>query len=296
MERIKILETNLFNTDDLQQYKDDCFYEIKRNAFFYGILQNNGFGDDSIKANIGTLHTYFLDYFEWQKIKTYDDVVRSGIKYDYTLKYDGKSIIRERGILAPFKEHLDYISKFIVKDFDDSFNGVRLKDIDNKGVKKDILSLCKNNSWIYLTGAIRSGRTYCAIAMTNSSARKGNDHLAFIDCPKEIKRLSSLFFNNQNEFNSKLSALKNAYLLVLDNFGSEYINDIVRDSIIIPLLDCRARNNLMTIFTSDFSLDDLIILYSKKDRDGNNIRGKQLSNILQAKISKEIVTSKNSLY
>ncbi len=296
MEKLKLFTENEINTDDLDKYKEQCFTEIKKDTPFYGVLLNGGFGDDNIKANIGTIHTYYEDYYKWKSIKTYDDVIKTGIKYDYTLRYVNNTIIRERGILAPYKEYLDYISKFIVKDFDDSFNDVRLKDVDNKQLKAKILNLTKANSWIYITGALRSGRSYCAIALTNGSASNGNDHLAFLDCAKEIKLLASMFFDSQSEFNNKMAALKNAHLLVLDGFGNEYVNDIVRDSIVIPLLEYRARNNLMTIFTSDYSLDDIVVLYSKKDKDGNNVRGKQLANILHSKIAKEIISSKTSLY
>ena len=154
------------------------------------------------------------------------------------------------------------------------------KDVDNKSVKSQSSIEVKNNNWIYLTGALRSGRTYCAIAIINSSVKNGNDHLAFLDSAKEIKILSDLFFNSRNEFENKMNLIKNSHLLVFDGFGNEYVNDIVRDSIIIPILQYRAMNNLMTVFTSDFSLEDLITLYSKKDKEGNNIRVKQLANIL----------------
>ena len=93
-----------------------------------------------------------------------------------------------------------------------------------------------------------------------------------------------------------LDSLKNAYLLVIDGFGNEYINDIVRDSVVIPLLQYRASNKKMTIFTSDFSLNDLITLYAKRDKSGNNIREKQLANILHSMIKDEIYTGYTSLY
>src|SRR5574344_563797 len=281
-------------TDDLAKYREDCFTEIKKDTPFYGILLNNGFGDESIKANIGKIHTYYEDYKRWQTIKTYSDVLKTGEKYSYILKFDGQHISRESEILKPYQEYIEYTSKFIYKDFPDSFNEVSLKDVDNKPLKAKILSALKMNNWIYITGAIRSGRTYCAIALVNGSARNGNNNLAFLDSAKEIRTLSNLFFDNQSLFMDKFNKIKTSHLLVLDGFGNEYVNDIVRDSIIIPLLQYRAQNNLMTIFTSDFEIEDLLTLYSKKDN--NNVRTKQLGSILHSKISGEILTSKKSLY
>lgn len=281
-------------TNDLAKYREDCFAEIKKDTPFYGILLNGGFGDDSIKANIGKVHTYYEDYKRWQTIKTYDDVLKTGERYSYNLKFDGYHIVRESEILKPFQDYIEYISKFIYKDFPDSFNSVSLKDVDSKVLKSKIRNALKMDNWIYITGAIRSGRTYCAIALVNGSANKGNTNLAFLDSAKEIRELANLFFDNQNSFMNEFNKLKNSHLLVLDGFGNEYVNDIVRDSIIIPLLQYRAQNNLMTIFTSDFDIEDLLTLYSKKDN--NNVRTKQLSSILHSKIPDEIITSKNSIY
>lgn len=281
-------------TNDLAKYREDCFAEIKKDTPFYGILLNGGFGDDSIKANIGKVHTYYEDYKRWQTIKTYDDVLKTGERYSYNLKFDGYHILRESEILKPFQEYIEYTSKFIYKDFPDSFNNVSLKDVDSKVLKSKIFSALKMGNWIYITGAIRSGRTYCAIAIINVSASRGNTNLAFLDSAKEIRELANLFFDNQNSFINEFNKLKNSHLLVLDGFGNEYVNDIVRDSIIIPLLQYRAQNNLMTIFTSDFDIEDLLTLYSKKD--SNNVRTKQLSSILHSKIPGEIITSKKSIY
>ncbi|MFA6667437.1 MAG: hypothetical protein WCS51_03660 [Bacilli bacterium] len=289
---------NLFNVkkDDLSEYENECFVQIKKDPEVYGLLLNNGFEDATIKKYIGSCHTFYDDYYKWKKIKTFDDVVNSGIRYIYTLKLKDGIISRERGIIPPYQEYIDYQSKYIYKDFDDSFDSVSLKNIDNKELISKLKKPLKEESWIYLYGAIRSGRTYCSIALINSSAKRGSSGLAFIDSATRFKELSDLFFNDKVGFNRMLDSLKNAYLLVIDGFGNEYINDIVRDSVVIPLLQYRASNKKMTIFTSDFSLNDLITLYAKRDKSGNNIREKQLANILHSMIKDEIYTGYTSLY
>ena len=84
-------------------------------------------------------------------------------------------------------------------------------------------------------------------------------------------------------------------VVVFDDFGSEYKNELIRDNIIIPILKNRAKQNKITIFTSDFSLKEIQQLYSFS-RSGNDIMANQLRAILDSKIEKTIPINKVSLY
>lgn len=292
MEKIKLL--NIQDIGD-EQYKKEWFIKIKKDKEVYGLLLSNGFDDDNIKKYIGNCICFYKDYYFWKNITTYQDVLRTGVKFKYQLIFDGVSTQRISDQIDAYREYNDYNSKFVVKDFDDQFNNVLFKNLDNPSLKSKIKKELTANRWIYLTGAMRSGRTYCSIALINSSAASGNDNLAFIDSAKEIKFLSDLIFKEKNLFEKKLNELKQARTLVIDGFGNEYINDVIRDSIVIPLLQERATNNLVTIFTSDFSVEDVVMLYSNT-KGASSIRAKQLKNILLSKIKEEIVTSTQSIY
>ena len=289
---------NFFNIDEneLTEYREDCFLKIKKDPEFYGLLLDNGFEDLSIKKYIGSCNAFYEDYNFWKTIKTIDDVNKTGIKYGYKLKMENGLLVRTRYLLPAYQKYMDFQSKFIYKDFDDKFDKISLKDVDNVTLKSKIKKLVKNKSWIYITGAIRSGRTFCAISLINASANKGASDLAFINTQVRFKELQEMYFNEKNQFNKIIDNLKNSHVLVFDGFGNEYINDIVRDNIVLPILLSRASNGKTTIFTSDFSINDIISLYSQKDKSGNNIKVKQLSNILKSMIKEEIVSSKTSLY
>ena len=53
-------------------------------------------------------------------------------------------------------------------------------------------------------------------------------------------------------------------LLVLDDFGNEYKNVFIRDTIIYPLLNERLKNGKLTWFTSAYTVKDIINMYSFK--------------------------------
>ena len=293
MKKIKIIN---YNSNDLDSYEEECFIKIKKNPEFYGLLLDNGFDDSTIKKYIGSCNSYYDDYNVWKKLKTLSDIENSGIKYGYSLKIVDNALVRTSFLLPAYQDYVNFTSKFIYKDYSDSLNNVTLKNIDNLTLKSKVKSLIKGKSWIYFTGAMRSGRSYFAIALINASANKGSSNLAFIDCQSRFKEFSDYYFNNKQTFNNIIDKLKNAHVLVLDGFGNEYINDIVRDNIVLPILLYRANNQKTTIFTSDFSINDIVTLYATKNKSGNNIKVNQIGNILNSMIKNEVVTSKTSLY
>ena len=281
-------------TENLDDYKQECFIKIKKDKEVYGILLNNGFSDETIKEYIASCNQFYNDFKEWNKIKTYEDVIKNGIYYSYKLVFNNGNIERQQEILEPYKELLNYESKFLVKDFDITLKDLKFSDVDNKSLKTKLKDELSNGNWIYIYGAPRSGKSYCAIALINGYARKGKDNLAFIDCESYISKLSEYYFKYKNDFNEEMTKLKDANVLVLDGFGNEYVNDIIRDNIILPLLSDRARNKKMTIFTSNLTLNDVTVLYSGKN--GNNVKGKQLKMILESMIKKELLSSNSNLY
>ena len=70
---------------------------------------------------------------------------------------------------------------------------------------------------------------------------------------------------NIDSFNDLLTEIKEVDLLVIDDFGNEHKNEIIRDMIVFPLLNERMKNNKLTCFTSPYSLSDLVSMYSLKE-------------------------------
>ena len=73
---------------------------------------------------------------------------------------------------------------------------------------------------------------------------------------------------------------------IISDGQKKYKNEYIRDSIIIPILAERERNNLPTWFTSPFTIEEVQALYSVGKTSGP-IRGKQLGNILREMCDEE---------
>jgi primosomal protein DnaI len=108
---------------------------------------------------------------------------------------------------------------------------------------------------IYFHGPLGVGKSYLAACMTNKYARQGRK-VAFVNMP----RLASDLRNNLREYdyvNSRVSRMRRADLLVLDDIGAENITDWIRDDILFTVLDYRMEHEKPTVFTSNSSFEDL---------------------------------------
>lgn len=291
MEKVR-LNFNISN-NDLDDYRKEVYNRILNSPHYKDIV-NQGFTNEEIYKNASKFLEYIDDIEIEKNVKTYDDCLRLN-KFDKViLVRNGDIIERDYVPLAPYKEHLDFLNKFIVKDFPSELDSASYTSV-RKELKKAIKMMLTSGKWIYLRGAMRSGRTYTAVALINQKYAKEFDSIAFLNCPLRFKELSDLYFQDRIYFNELMNSYAEADYLVLDEFGSEYKSEIVRDSILIPLLKYRILNNKVTCFTSDFTLDQIGELYSFS-KIGSNIMIEQFIKLLRDKISKEIVVSELSLY
>ena len=103
---------------------------------------------------------------------------------------------------------------------------------------------------------------------------------------KRFDELKGLAVKDKKAFESRLTELENLPLVVIDDFGSEFKSDYVRDQIVMPLLTERAKKNLSTILISDYSLPEIKELYSSS-RSSAIMAGK-LATLIESKITAPI--------
>ena len=209
---------------------------------------------------------------------------------------DGDYIERKLTICPKMAQKRALERKFIVRDFNDEWVGKSIrnkKDFDITESRKAIvtrylLALQKESfSWIYLYGGTRLGKSYmtAAFIQTLLSSKEGTT-CAFLDCSTRIKELNDLSFTDKVAFNDLLKQYMNVDYLVLDDFGNEYKNEYIRDTIIYPLLSYRAKENKPVYFTSHYSVNEIVTLYSITA--AGKIKARQLGDLIKAMAQKEI--------
>ncbi|MCD8203962.1 MAG: hypothetical protein LUB56_02430 [Coprobacillus sp.] len=193
--------------------------------------------------------------------------------------------------IAPCKEMVnDYLfqRQYEIADFPEYYLEASLRNIDKSTPRAEALRrTLQSRDWAYIQGAARSGKSYLAAAITNEFALKSEGPIYFLDSKDRIREIASAKRFDQEDLIREYSQCN---VLVFDNFGSEYVNDYIRDSIVIPILEFRATHDLITIFTSQYSIEEVVHHYETRSEAGRD-NAKRLRTILKDNCYREIVLS-----
>ncbi len=193
--------------------------------------------------------------------------------------------------VSPCKEIInDYFfqRQYEIMDFPSSWLNANRRNIDKSTPRAEALKRAiQSKEWTYIKGASRSGKSYLAVAITNEFASKSEGPIYFLDAKERIREIANAKKYDQEDMIKEYSQCN---VLVFDNFGSEYVNDYIRDSIVIPILEFRASHDLITIFTSQYSIDEVARHYETRSEAGKD-NAKRLRTILRNNCFREIVVS-----
>ena len=206
--------------------------------------------------------------------------------------------------LVPCKELLKDIAfrkTFAVRDFDESWLDSNLREVDRSAGRNLALEKYRNfiknkdNHWIYITGGKNSGRSYFAAALMVDAARRECGTICFLNSTLRLRELNDLGYGKAKEdFDRKVQFYSTVPILVLDDFGNEFKNDFIRDAILFPILSTRANKKLFTVFTSDFLIEEIQVLYANSKQ--GEIRSKQLASLIRSMSGEEINLGDISIY
>lgn len=107
---------------------------------------------------------------------------------------------------------------------------------------------------LYLHGAFGVGKTYLLGAMAHELSTFGYTS-TIVHYPTFATEMRSSVGNSTT--GEKLEAYKTTPILMLDDIGAEYQTDWIRDDILGVVLQYRMQNSLPTLFTSNFTMEEL---------------------------------------
>ena len=186
------------------------------------------------------------------------------------------------------KEALE--KNYIYKDFPEEWADLNGKSVKGERYKKLKTALAKTfmkdcvKPWVYVKGEANSGKSYYLAAVLNGLAADG-ETVCFINCAKRFDELRSLANTNRKEFDKIMAKLQKCGTMVIDDFGSEFKNEYIRDMILLPILSERSRAGLRTYFTSQYSLEEIKQLYSLFK---GYIQGGRVSSLIEKNIEKVV--------
>lgn len=286
MEKIKV---NMLMNDDQnileQMYQDylNCPAAIKN-------LKQIGVPGEKIRDNITKIYDFVADINYCHNCPGLAKCQKD--KPGLVTRIVYKSGVVDR-YLAPCKkmnEKMIFESNFIRHDFPDEWLDYKLKgNLDsNNNQRKEALKAFGNyinkgiNDWMMFTGSQRTGRTFLAAMLAMEAVNHHRGPAIFADCSLRFRELNDLAFSDKARFNKQLEQYSNIPILVLDDFGNEFKNEYMRDTIVLPILLARSKKKLFTIITSDFSISELAALYDLSKSKAGHIKSEQLERTLKA--------------
>lgn len=240
--------------------------------------------EQSLRKNAATIFTFKEDLDYCRKCPGYNMCAKDRPHYQFKLRFDGSFLGNHAEACHLKIEDLRKDEVYVARDFPSEWRMSNISNFDKskvrqKLIKRYIEALKSSQNWIYITGSHRSGKSYVAAALINTYILKNHRKVAFINYPIRIRKLNDYSYNDKELFFKYIDLFSNVEVLVIDDFGNEYKNEYIRDSITIQILNERARKGLMTIFTSSFDFDEIMNMYSINA--SGRARGKQLKELLE---------------
>lgn len=280
MEKLNLSSIKLGNIDSL--YKESI-EGLKNDPIVYDTISSKlGLTAKEVKANLAILLTYQEDVNYCLHCPGLDKCKKNNPYLKMDLEKRDSLVVPS---FSPCKEMSKLEEKkkmFFTYSFPDSYLDNKVKSIDTSIVRGEAYKAIgssvkeKNSSWIYLYGSTRSGKSYILATFAVYFA-KSHPGCAYVSCQSLLEKFKNLSYSNKEEFDIYFDKIKNAPLLVIDDFGNEYKTEYTFSTYLLPLLDYRNKQGLRTFFGSCFSMKEIESLY--KDKIGP-IYARQLKDIL----------------
>lgn len=111
------------------------------------------------------------------------------------------------------------------------------------------------NGWLLLRGGYGSGKTHLAAAVANYAVEIGVPTL-FLTVPDLLDMLRFSYDSEDTTFESRFNEIRNASLLVLDDFGTQNATGWAQEKL-FQIINYRYINKLPLVITTNLSLDEI---------------------------------------
>ena len=294
MERL----TQSFHFEEDQKLLEEMKTVVYSNPAVIKYLHQNKVPDEVIDREIVKIYDFASDLSFCKKCPGITLCNKQTPRLCTKIVYDHGVISRE---LVPCKKYLEYIkfkSQFKMRDFPEDWLNSVLKKIDRTDSRVEAIKKYQeyyedqSTEWLYLVGEAGTGRSFLAANISIDIAKRELGPVAFIDVPSRFKELQGT--KDATKFADLIDLYSNVPVLVLDDFGNEYKSDFVRESILFPILNNRAKKHLYTIITSDFDINDIVLMY--QTNQASKPKAEQIKRLLKRMCGKEVNQGNISVY
>lgn len=256
---------------------------LSEDALLKDFFMENDVSYDQIKAGINALMTYKNEFHNCEKNKE---------AYKPILEMDNGEIVLSYVPCEALLENQSKSFKTLIdaKTMPKTLLSADLADFrqDSKGRQAFYqtmmqtlhgLKLKTNVKGAYLYGPYMAGKTYALAAAANQFSKHGYSVtiMYYPDFTREIK--SSI---DQKTLESKVKALKEVDVLMLDDLGGEAFSAWIRDEILGPILQHRLLDQKLMYFSSNIPPSKLIESFKNSDNDQEKLKAYRIVERIQA--------------
>ena len=286
---------------DMKKLIEELVNALKADKEVYESLKPLGLTNKEVRDNIGKLADYQEDFNVCKKCPGFDKCPKKTPHISTYVYKDGSYLTTRSEPCKKLIEEMALDSKYVAKDFPQEWKKSVLKNLDlsenRRPLIKEFVNIVKGKShkWLFVKGNHKVGKSFVLVTFANEFVALGLGQVAVINATKQFKNLADIAYSDKETFKKTVDLLSNVPLLVIDDFGQEYKNELIRDQIVLAILNERAHQDKPTFFSSEFTISEIQSLYSI-GRNGGSIRGKQLGNLLKDMCEKEFDLTGASIY
>ncbi|GAB4503219.1 MAG: hypothetical protein Fur0043_02110 [Anaerolineales bacterium] len=129
--------------------------------------------------------------------------------------------------------------------------------------------------WLLLEGGYGCGKTHLAAAIANYAVSMGTPTL-FITVPDLLDTLRFAFSDPETTFEARFEEVRNAALLVLDDFGTQNATGWAQEKL-FQIINYRYINKLPTVITTNLMLDEIESRIRSRLQDEDFVRRVQIT-------------------
>lgn len=257
---------------DLESAQKESLELLKKDPRVYAVIHDEfGLTLSETRRALAPLLDFYDDLHYCDSCPGYEKCEKEVPHYQIELFREGGLVDRKLHLCPIAKKRESYDASFLDRDFPIAWMNETMKRSVSRTGKKNaalvsMLRILKKETekGVYLFGNRGTGRSFMLACLANDYVGEHGGPVSFVDTTSLLDKLRALSFASKEKFSRTMNAYGNLPLLVLDDFGNEpkEKSGFVFSSILFPLLNERAKNGLVTCFSSDFTMQEVADMYA----------------------------------
>lgn len=287
---MKKLEVNK-KRENISEIKQEMLALLFNNQELMTELRLLNVDDETIANSVGALSEYVETKSEVAKCLKAGKCLHKDYFHNYSLRFDKPYISLVPTACPAFQNSHKVRSRLKFNDFPGDYFNVNIEDLPSRRnfapYLKSLVGMLKGEiNAIYACGETGIGSLNYAVSFLKKTLEIHESATGGVfNLPSFIREYAGDYYNNKLEIDNYLSNLISVDYLIIDRFGNEETNKLIRDAIIYPLISERISLKKPTIILSELTLDEVKRLY---DYTGQEVRANQIINTIRGAIKEEI--------